>query len=96
MYMQRYTSIFVTILCLKLTHAFGNLTTKHVIGPGQDPDLEQERQDILATLQERRRETSAGAMKSGEEDDKTGWPLVGNERINLYIGILGIHSLIPY
>ena len=27
---------------------------------------------------------------------KTGWPLVGNEGINLYIGILGIHSLIPY
>ena len=26
----------------------------------------------------------------------TGWPLVGNEGINLYIGILGIHSLIPY
>ena len=25
-----------------------------------------------------------------------GWPLVGNEGINLYIGILGIHSLIPY
>ena len=24
------------------------------------------------------------------------WPLVGNEGINLYIGILGIHSLIPY
>ena len=27
---------------------------------------------------------------------KTGWSLVGNEGINLYIGILGIHSLIPY
>ena len=26
----------------------------------------------------------------------TGWPLVGNEGINLYNGILGIHSLIPY
>ncbi len=26
----------------------------------------------------------------------SGWPLVGNEGINLYIGILGIHSLIPY
>ena len=26
----------------------------------------------------------------------TSWPLVGNEGINLYIGILGIHSLIPY
>ena len=25
-----------------------------------------------------------------------GWPLVGNDVINLYIGILGIHSLIPY
>ncbi len=25
-----------------------------------------------------------------------GWPLVGNEGINLYIGILGIHCLIPY
>ncbi len=24
------------------------------------------------------------------------WPLVGNEGINLYRGILGIHSLIPY
>ena len=26
----------------------------------------------------------------------SGWPLVGNEGINLYMGILGIHSLIPY
>ena len=26
----------------------------------------------------------------------SGWPSVGNEGINLYIGILGIHSLIPY
>ena len=26
----------------------------------------------------------------------SGWPFVGNEGINLYIGILGIHSLIPY
>ena len=33
------------------------------------------------------------ALKSGES---SGWPLVGNEGINLYIGILGIHSLIPY
>ena len=24
------------------------------------------------------------------------WPLVGNEGSNLYIGILGIHSLIPH
>ena len=29
-------------------------------------------------------------------NSQTGWPLVGNEGINLYIGILGIHSLIPY
>ena len=29
-------------------------------------------------------------------EQSTGWPLVGNEGINLYIGILGIHSLIPY
>ena len=29
-------------------------------------------------------------------DTISGWPLVGNEGINLYIGILGIHSLIPY
>ncbi len=30
------------------------------------------------------------------EHPVAGWPLVGNEAINLYIGILGIHSLIPY
>ena len=34
--------------------------------------------------------------KWGEITLITGWPLVGNEGINLYIGILGIHSLIPY
>ena len=35
-------------------------------------------------------------MKNLETLKITGWPLVGNEGINLYIGILGIHSLIPY
>ncbi len=31
-----------------------------------------------------------------EQQQQPGWPLVGNEGINLYIAILGIHSLIPY
>ncbi len=36
-------------------------------------------------------------FKSYEKTDPfSSWPLVGNDGINLYIGILGIHSLIPY
>ena len=30
--------------------------------------------------------------KFGKQVDFSSWPLVGNEGINLYIGILGIHS----
>ena len=35
-------------------------------------------------------------QKIWDNFDFTDWPLVENEGINLYIGILGIHSLIPY
>jgi len=32
----------------------------------------------------------------GNEALLTGWPLVGNEGMKLYMVIMGIHSLIPY
>ncbi len=49
-------------------------------------------QEIGETIN--KREETVARMQGGVSN--SGWPLVGNEEINFYIGILGIHSLIPY
>ena len=40
--------------------------------------------------------STALAVESEIELEHSSWPLVGKWGINLYFGILGIHSLIPY